>query len=100
MQIVIGSDHAGYHLKENVAGFLRELGHDLVDIGSFDPDPVDFPDIARSLCQKVRSGEAERGLLICGTGVGAVIAANKIKESAPRFATMCIRPIRRSSMTM
>lgn len=79
MQIVIGSDHAGYHLKENVAGFLRELGHDLVDIGSFDPDPVDFPDIASSLCQKVRSGEAERGLLICGTGVGAVIAANKIK---------------------
>ncbi|RJE84097.1 ribose 5-phosphate isomerase B [Paracoccus onubensis] len=79
MQIVIGSDHAGYHLKESVVNFLRELGHDLVDIGSFNPDPVDFPDIARSLCQKIRSGEGERGLLICGTGVGAVIAANKIK---------------------
>ncbi|WP_294923666.1 ribose 5-phosphate isomerase B [uncultured Paracoccus sp.] len=79
MQIVIGSDHAGYHLKEEIAGFLRELGHDPIDIGSFDPDPVDFPDIARSLCGKIREGEAKRGLLICGTGVGAVIAANKIK---------------------
>ena len=79
MQIVIGSDHAGYHLKENIAEFLRELGHEFVDIGSFDPDPVDFPDIARSLCHKVRNKEGERGLLICGTGVGAVIAANKIR---------------------
>ncbi|SMG55222.1 ribose 5-phosphate isomerase B [Paracoccus sp. J56] len=79
MQIVIGSDHAGYHLKEEIAGFLRELGHDPMDVGSFDPDPVDFPDIARDLCGRIRDGRAERGLLICGTGVGAVIAANKIR---------------------
>lgn len=79
MQIVIGSDHAGYHLKEEIAGFLRELGHDPMDVGSFDPDPVDFPDIARDLCGRIRDGAAERGLLICGTGVGAVIAANKIR---------------------
>lgn len=79
MKIVIGGDHAGYHLKLQVAEFLREAGHDVMDIGSFDPEPVDFPDIALDLCRKVRAGEAERGLLVCGTGVGAVIAANKIK---------------------
>lgn len=79
MRIVIGSDHAGYHLKQDVAPYLKQLGHEVVDIGSFDPDPVDFPDIAKAVCDKVRSGEATRGLLVCGTGVGAVIAANKIK---------------------
>ena len=80
MLIVIGSDHAGYHLKQDVAPYLKELGHDVVDIGSFDPDPVDFPDIAKAVCDKVRSGEATRGLLVCGTGVGAVIYTAKVYE--------------------
>jgi ribose 5-phosphate isomerase B len=78
MNIVIGSDHAGFPLKADVIEVLKELGHKVEDIGSFTPDPVDFPDIAGLLCQKVRDGAAERGILVCGTGVGAAIAANKI----------------------
>jgi ribose 5-phosphate isomerase B len=78
MNIVIGSDHAGFPLKADVIEVLKELGHEVEDIGSFTPEPVDFPDIAGLLCQKVRDGAAERGILVCGTGVGAAIAANKI----------------------
>jgi len=78
MKIVIGSDHAGFPLKGDVIAFLKEAGHVVEDIGSFTPDPVDFPDIARALCVKVRDKSAERGILVCGTGVGAAIAANKI----------------------
>ncbi len=78
MKIVIGSDHAGFPLKADIVSVLQELGHNVEDIGSFTPDPVDFPDIAGLLCEKVRSGAAERGILVCGTGVGAAIAANKI----------------------
>jgi len=79
MRIVIGSDHAGWMLKQAVLDHVRGLGHEVIDIGSFDDKPVDFPDIARSLAAKVTSGEAMRGLMVCGTGVGASIAANKIK---------------------
>jgi len=78
MKIVIGSDHAGFPLKADVVAYLEEAGHTIEDIGSYTPDPVDFPDIARALCAKVREGAAERGILVCGTGVGAAIAANKI----------------------
>ncbi|NKC51725.1 ribose 5-phosphate isomerase B [Ochrobactrum cytisi] len=78
MNIVVGSDHAGFPLKADVIEVLKELGHQVEDIGSFTPDPVDFPDIAGLLCKKVRDGSAERGILVCGTGVGAAIAANKI----------------------
>jgi len=78
MKIAIGSDHAGFPLKGDVIAYLREAGHEVEDIGSFTPDPVDFPDIASLLCAKVRGGAAERGILVCGTGVGAAIAANKI----------------------
>jgi ribose 5-phosphate isomerase B len=78
MRIVIGSDHAGFALKKPIIDHIRELGHEVEDIGSFDPNPVDFPDVAQALCAKVTSGTAERGLLVCGTGVGASIAANKV----------------------
>lgn len=78
MKIVIGSDHAGFPMKAGVADTITQLGHSLEDIGSFDAAPVDFPDIARALCEKIQSGEADRGVLVCGTGVGAVIAANKM----------------------
>ena len=78
MKIVIGSDHAGFPLKADVIAVLEELGHVVEDIGSFTPEPVDFPDIAGLLCKKVRDGAAERGILVCGTGVGAAIAANKV----------------------
>ncbi len=79
MKIVIGSDHAGFPLKAQVIEHLKAGGHEIEDVGSFDPKPVDFPDIARLVCDKVRGKEAERGLLVCGTGVGAAIAANKIR---------------------
>ena len=77
-KIVIGSDHAGYHLKVELAAHLRGLGHQVRDVGSHDPDPVDFPDVAQAVCAAVKDGEG-RGLLVCGTGVGASIAANKVR---------------------
>jgi len=79
MRVVVGSDHAGFSLKASLITHLRALGHDLTDVGSFDPDPVDFPDIARTLTARVLSGQAERGIMVCGTGVGAAIAANKVR---------------------
>lgn len=79
MKIVVGSDHAGFPLKADMVSFLEEAGHEVEDVGSFDASPVDFPDIARLVCAHVRDGAAARGLLICGTGVGAAIAANKIR---------------------
>ncbi|WP_127753282.1 ribose 5-phosphate isomerase B [Devosia sp. 1566] len=79
MHIIIGSDHAGFRLKQELLPELNKSGIEIEDVGSFDPDPVDFPDIAWAVCQKVRSTPGSRGLLVCGTGVGAVIAANKIK---------------------
>ena len=79
MKIVIGSDHAGFPLKGQIIDHIRSLGHEVTDIGSFTPDPVDFPDIAKALCAAVTSGKADRGMMVCGTGVGASIAANKIR---------------------
>ncbi|TAN15982.1 MAG: ribose 5-phosphate isomerase B [Rhizobiaceae bacterium] len=79
MHLVIGSDHAGWQLKQVVAPYIRSLGHELTDIGSYTDEPVDFPDIARAVAAKIISGEAVRGIMVCGTGVGASIAANKIR---------------------
>jgi ribose 5-phosphate isomerase B len=79
MKLVIGSDHAGWVLKGGVIAHIRALGHEVVDVGSHDAQPVDFPDIARALTAKVLAGEAERGIMVCGTGVGASIAANKVR---------------------
>lgn len=78
MQIVIGSDHAGFHLKQELAQWLQQSGYQVEDVGSHDPEPVDFPDIAYALCSKVRENRTLRGILVCGTGVGAVIASNKV----------------------
>lgn len=79
MRLVIGSDHAGWMLKGAVIDHIRSLGHEVIDVGSYDDKPVDFPDIARQVAAQVTSGEAERGIMVCGTGVGASIAANKMK---------------------
>jgi ribose 5-phosphate isomerase B len=79
VKIVIGSDHAGFAVKQGVIAHLRNRGHDVTDVGSFDPAPVDFPDIAQALTAQVLSDSAERGIMVCGTGVGAAIAANKVK---------------------
>jgi ribose 5-phosphate isomerase B len=79
MRLVIGSDHAGWSLKGSVMEHLKGLGHEVVDVGSFDDQPVDFPDVARKVAATIQSGEAMRGVMVCGTGVGASIAANKMK---------------------
>lgn len=78
MQIVIGSDHAGYALKGTLIAALVEWGHTVEDIGGFTPDEVDFPDIAVTLCAAIRDGRAERGVMVCGTGIGASMAANRL----------------------
>ena len=79
MRLVIGSDHAGYALKSAVVAHIRKLGHEVIDVGSYDEKPVDFPDVAREVAGKITRGEVERGIMVCGTGVGASIAANKMK---------------------
>lgn len=79
MRIVIGSDHAGFPLKSTIVDYIKSLGHDVTDVGSYDPEPVDFPDVAKNVTALIIAGKAERGLLVCGTGVGASIAANKVK---------------------
>ena len=79
MRIVIGSDHAGFPLKSTIVEHIKSLGHEVMDVGSYDPNPVDFPDVAKNVTASIIAGTAERGLLVCGTGVGASIAANKVK---------------------
>ena len=78
MRIALGNDHCGYPMKAEVRAVLDELGVEVIDFGCYSADPVDFPDISRAVCDAVRSGRADRGLLLCGTGVGASMAANKI----------------------
>ncbi len=78
MRIVVGSDHAGFMLKATVLRRLAEGGHAVEDVGSFDDRPVDFPDITQRVTARILGGAADRGLLVCGTGVGASIAANKV----------------------
>lgn len=78
MKIVVGSDHAGFPMKAKVLEFLRQAGHEVIDVGSFDDRPVDFPDIAAKVGEAVTSKRVNRGLMVCGTGVGAAIAANKM----------------------
>ena len=77
MKLVVGGDHAGFAFKTKILPVLRDKGHDIDDMGCFDETPVDFPDIAAKVCEKILSGEAERGIMFCGTGVGASIACNK-----------------------
>ena len=77
MRVVVGGDHAGFVLKGLVVEALRSWGHKVTDVGTHSPEPVDFPDVARQLCSIIQRGDAERGVMVCGTGVGAAIAANK-----------------------
>ena len=78
MRLVLGSDHAGYELKQELVEFLRALGHEVVDVGTHSTAAVDYPDYAEAVAGALRDGRAERGVLICGSGVGACVAANKI----------------------
>jgi len=80
MKIAIGSDHAGFILKTKIISFLKNNGFDIIDVGTNNSDTsVDYPDFAKEVSLKIVKGEAEKGIIICGSGVGASIAANKIK---------------------
>ena len=79
MRLAVAADHAGFHLKQAVVEYLREAGYQPLDLGTEGPEPVDYPDFARALGQAVLQGKAERGILICGSGVGACVAANKMR---------------------
>ena len=77
MKIAIGSDHGGFALKEVVLPLLQDLGHEIIDVGCYDTASVDYPAFADGVCEKITSGEANCGILICGTGIGMSMAANK-----------------------
>jgi ribose 5-phosphate isomerase B len=78
VKIVLGADHAGFPLKGEVASFIAAEGHQVLDAGTWSEKPVDFPDIVSGVCAMMASTSADRGVLVCGTGIGASIAANKI----------------------
>lgn len=77
MKVAIGSDHGGFHLKEVMVKFLAAKGYHVLDLGAHTPDPSDYPDFSRAVANAILSGNAEKGILICGSGVGASVAANK-----------------------
>lgn len=79
MRIALGCDHRGLKLKQAIMSLLTDLGHDYEDFGCYSGDPVDYPDIAKQVAEAVASGKFDHGILICGSGVGMSIAANKIK---------------------
>jgi ribose 5-phosphate isomerase B len=77
MRIAIGADHAGFEMKRDLAGYLAKNGHEVTDLGTHTTAAVDYPDIAEAVAQAVRNGQADRGVLVCGSGAGACIAACK-----------------------
>jgi ribose 5-phosphate isomerase B len=79
MRIALGADHAGFPLKTEVVRFLEKEGHQVVDLGTHNTEPVDYPDYAKAVGQAVQQGQVERGILVCGSGVGACVAANKLR---------------------
>lgn len=79
LRIAIGSDHGGYEYKEQIVSHLKEKGYECVDVGTYSTDSCDYPVIARAVTTKITTGETDRGILICGTGIGMSIVANKVK---------------------
>ena len=79
MKIALGCDHGGLEHKNAIGEFLKESGHEVVDFGIYEQVSVDYPDIAKKVCESIIKGETERGILVCGTGIGMSIAANKYK---------------------
>jgi ribose 5-phosphate isomerase B len=77
MKIVIGADHGGFHLKEEITALLKKQRHTVIDVGAYDDNPSDYPDFALAVAEQVIKKKAVRGVLVCGSGVGACIAANK-----------------------
>ena len=94
MVISIAADHAGFEEKQLLVDYLRGLGHDVIDRGPADDNRVDYPDFAALVAQDVAAGDAERGVLVCGTGIGMAIAANKVRGiraanvTTPEFAAL------------
>lgn len=86
MKIAVGCDHAGFPLKQVVIESVKAAGHEVIDVGTFSAEDVDFPDFTKKVGEKIQGGEAERGILICGSGIGAAIAANKMKGV---YASIC-----------
>ena len=86
MKIAVGCDHGGFPLKDVVIEAVRVAGHEVIDVGTFSAEAVDFPDFVKKVGEKIQAGEAERGILICGSGIGAAIAANKMKGI---YASIC-----------
>lgn len=78
MRVVLGSDHAGFEMKQDISEYVKGLGHQVVDVGAHDASPSDYPDFAEAVGKAIVEGKGERGILICGSGVGASVAANKI----------------------
>ena len=86
MKVVVGFDHAGFPLKGTILEAIRKAGHQPIDVGTNSAEPVDFPDYSEKVGRTIENGEAERGILVCGSGVGACIAANKMKGV---YASIC-----------
>lgn len=86
MKVAVGFDHAGFPLKQITLQAVRDAGHDPIDLGTNSAEPVDFPDFTEKVGREIQNGEAERGILVCGSGVGACIAANKMKGV---YASIC-----------
>jgi len=78
MKLALGADHGGVDLKDELAAWLREQGHEVTDLGTNAHDSVDYPDFAKEVAHRVLSGEADRGILVCGTGQGMAMTANKV----------------------
>jgi ribose 5-phosphate isomerase B len=78
MRIAVGTDHRGFAIRSKVLDLVRQMGHEAIDVGTFSPNAVDYPDIAADVAYKVSRGEVDRGILVCGTGLGMCIAANKV----------------------
>lgn len=79
MRIALGVDHRGFAVKDDLLRLLSDLGHEAADLGAYSADPVDYPDVAEAVGRAVQRGEADRGIVVCGSGAGAQIAANKLR---------------------
>src|SRR3989338_5952799 len=79
MKIAVACDHGGFPLKAKVIEIVRAAGHEVLDLGTDSPDPVDYPDYAKAIGEAIKQGAAERGVLLCGSGIGACVAANKMR---------------------
>lgn len=86
MRIALAADHAGFLIKDEVVNFVQAAGHDVLDLGTYNQEPVDYPDFAAKVGKAIQDKQADRGILICGSGVGACIAANKIRGV---YASVC-----------